>query len=214
MGLIPALTHNLSLTAQTIRDGATTLIEPGAGLITQARTVSENPYSFGFALEHLQALGFNLNAALQGADSRAYQIPVDGTRFGPDIYIDKAGQVIATFQVKGGSSNYEVGPRLLTSGIVTVMVLLFPPMGMAMLTASVLLAIWAELAPEWVMVLHRVVEKTLVTGAAGVTAATRELGRAPFNWLGSSAASGHASSTHLAEMDGLLDALFYGHSHW
>lgn len=377
VGLIPALTHNLSLAAQTIRDGATTLIEPGAGLITQARTVSENPYSFGFALEHLQALGFNLNAALQGADSRAYQIPVDGTRFGPDIYIDKAGQVIATFQVKGGSSNYvetavasgnyrdpivtnvenayvrgtstvisadgvcsipvphnvtqlaaahpyatallleaaadvgevlgsgvsgatvnaainvvlesihqlgpvirgekvmewallqpivekalaglqsgflrgaavkvlqrlmggnpmaalgftltveaiptlirliqgevtlvealvEVGPRLLTSGIVTVMVLLFPPVGMAMLTASVLLAIWAELAPEWVMVLHRVVEKTLVAGAAGVTAATRELGRAPFNWLGSSAASGHASSTHLAEMDGLLDAL-------
>jgi hypothetical protein len=101
----------------------------------------------------------------------------------------------------------EVGPRLLTSGIVTVMVLLFPPVGMAMLTASVLLAIWAELAPEWVMVLHRVVGKTLVAGAAGVTAATRELGRAPFNWLGSSAASGHASSTHLAEMDGLLDAL-------
>ncbi|XGB43056.1 MAG: hypothetical protein LVS60_04420 [Nodosilinea sp. LVE1205-7] len=66
VGLIPALTHNLSLAAQAVRDGATTLIQPGAGLITQVGTVSENPYSFGFALEHLQALGFNLNAALRG----------------------------------------------------------------------------------------------------------------------------------------------------
>lgn len=377
VGLIPALTHNLSLAAQTIRDGATTLIQPGAGLITQVGTVSENPYSFGFALEHLQALGFNLNAALRGADSRAYQIPVDGTQFGPDIYIDQAGQVIAQFQVKGGSSDYvetmvasgryrdpivtnvenahlrgtstvisadgvcsipvpqdvarlaaahpyatallleaaaevgevvgsgvngaalnaalnvvlesihqlgpvlrgeaalewallqpimekalaglqsgflrgasvkvlqrlmgghpmaalgftlaveaiptlirliqgevtlvealaELGPRLLTSGIVTVMVLLFPPVGVALLTAAVLQAVWAELAPDWALVFRQVIEKTLAATAAGVTAAIHELGRNPLNGLGSSAASVNASSAQLADMDRLLDSL-------
>jgi hypothetical protein len=377
VGLIPALTRNLSVAAQAVRDGATTLTEPGAGLIGQNGSVSQNPNSFGFALEHLQALGFNLNAALKGAEARAYQIPVDGTKFGPDVYIDKAGQVIAQFQVKGGSSDYvekmvasgnydhpiitnaenahvagastvisadgvrsipvpkdvanmaaehpystaalleaaagvgevvgagvtgaainaainvvlesihqlgpvlrgekamewallqpivekalaglqsgfirgaavkvlqrlmggnplaalgftlaaeaiptlirlvkgettlaqalvEVGPRMLTSGIVTVMVLLFPPVGVAMLTASVLQAIWAELAPEWAVIFKAVVEKTLRATAAGVNAAARKLRRNPLNWLGSSAASVNASSAELADMDNLLDAL-------
>ena len=378
VGLIPALTRNLSVAAQAVRDGATTLTEPGAGLIGQNGSVSQNPNSFGFALEHLQALGFNLNAALKGAEARAYQIPVDGTKFGPDVYIDKAGQVIAQFQVKGGSSDYyvekmvasgnyehpiitnaenahvagastvisadgvrsipvpkdvahmaaehpystaalleaaanvgevvgagvtgaainaainvvlesihqlgpvlrgekamewallqpivekalaglqsgfirgaavkvlqrlmggnpmaalgftlaaeaiptlirlvkgettlaqalaEVGPRMLTSGIVTVMVLLFPPVGVAMLTASVLQAIWSELAPEWAVIFKAVVEKTLRATAAGVNAAARELRRNPLNWLGSSAASVNASSAELADMDNLIDAL-------
>ncbi|NJL49990.1 MAG: hypothetical protein HC929_24590 [Leptolyngbyaceae cyanobacterium SM2_5_2] len=76
--------------------------------------MSQNPNSFGFALEHLQALGFNLNAALKGAEARAYQIPVDGIKFGPDVYIDKAGQVIAQFQVKGGSGDYV--EKMVTSG--------------------------------------------------------------------------------------------------
>jgi len=92
--------------AQAVRDGATTLVEPGAGLIGHDGGTSQNPNAFGFALEHLQALGFNLNAALKGSDARAYQIPVDGTKFGPDVYVDKFGQVIAEFQVKTGSSEY------------------------------------------------------------------------------------------------------------
>jgi len=377
VGLIPALTHNLSVAAQVVRDGATTITEPGAGLIGQNGNVSQNPNSFGFALEHLQALGFNLNAALKGAEARAYQIPVDGTKFGPDVYIDKAGQMIAQFQVKGGSSDYvekmvasgnydhpiitnaenahvagastvisadgirsipvpktvahmaaehpystavlleaaagvgevagagvagatinaavnvvlesihqlgpvlrgekamewallqpiveqalvglqagfirgaavkvlqrlmggnpmaalgftlaaealptlirlikdeitlaqaiaEVGPKMLTSGIITVMVLLFPPVGVAMLTASVLQAIWAEIAPEWAVIFKAVIEKTLRATAAGVNAAAQELRRNPLNWLGSSAASVNASSAEMAGMDDLLDAL-------
>jgi hypothetical protein len=101
----------------------------------------------------------------------------------------------------------EVGPRMLTSGIVTVMVLLFPPVGVAMLTASVLQAIWAELAPEWAVIFKAVVEKTLRATAAGVNAAAHELRRNPLNWLGSSAASVNASSAELADVDNLLDAL-------
>jgi len=377
VGLIPALTRNLSVAAQAVRDGAATLVEPGAGVIGQNGRVSQNSNSFGFALEHLQALGFNLNAALQGSDARAYKIPIDGTKFGPDIYVDKFGEVIAEFQVKVGSSKYvedavasghypkniitnaenshvagastvisadgirsipvskdvaqmaadhpystatlleaaanvgeiagagvtgavvnaainvvlesihqlgpvirgektmewavlkpilekalaglqsgfirgtavkvlqrlmggnplaalgftlaveaiptlirlikgettlaqalkEVGPRMLSSGIITVMVLLFPPIGVALLAASVIQAVWAELAPEWAVLFSALVEKTLRATAAGVNAAARELRHNPLNWLGSSVASANASGAELAEMNSLLDAL-------
>jgi hypothetical protein len=377
VGLIPALTRSLSLVAQSIRDGASTMLEPGAGLIGQNGSINQNPNSFGFALEHLQALGFNLNAALQGSDARAYQIPADGTKFGPDIYVDKLGEVIAEFQVKAGSRSYvektissgnytqpivtnaennnlvgsstvisadgvssvpvskdvahmaadhpystatlleaaanvgeiagagvtgatvnaainvvlesihqlgpvcrgekklewallkpileqalaglqsgfirgaavkvlqrlmgghpiaalgftltaealptliqlfkgditltealsKIGPKMLTSGIVTVMVLLFPPVGMALLAASVLQAVWAELAPEWTEVFKEIVETTLKATSTGFEAAAHELRSDPLNWLGSSVASANASSTELAEMDSLLDAL-------
>ncbi|NJL49991.1 MAG: hypothetical protein HC929_24595 [Leptolyngbyaceae cyanobacterium SM2_5_2] len=101
----------------------------------------------------------------------------------------------------------EVGPRMLTSGIVTVMVLLFPPVGVAMLTASVLQAVWTKLAPEWAVIFKAVVEKTLKATAAGVNAAACELRRNPLNWLGSSAASVNASSAELTDMNDLLDTL-------
>lgn len=107
-GLIPTLTENLSLVAQTLRDGTLTLLEPGAGLINKSNhQINQNPQAFGFAFEHLQAIGFNINAAFKGSDARAYQIPPDGvTQFSPDIYIDKVGQVIAEIQAKAGSAQY------------------------------------------------------------------------------------------------------------
>lgn len=107
-GLIPPLTENLSRAAQNLWDGATTLLEPGAGLINKSdHQISQNPHVFGFAFEHLQAIGFNINAALKGSDARAYQIPPDGvTLYSPDIYIDKVGQVIAEIQAKAGSAHY------------------------------------------------------------------------------------------------------------
>ena len=107
-GLIPSLTENLSVAAQTVYDGAKTMLEPGAGLINKSNgEVTQNPQAFGFAFEHLQAIGFNINAGLNSSDARAYQIPVDGTtKFSPDIYIDKVGKVIAEIQAKAGSSNY------------------------------------------------------------------------------------------------------------
>lgn len=107
-GLIPTLTQNLSTAAQAARDGAKTLLEPGAGLINKSdRAISQNPQAFGFAFEHLQALGFNINAALQGSDARAYQIPADGkTKYSPDIYVEKIGEIIAQIQAKTGSSEY------------------------------------------------------------------------------------------------------------
>lgn len=377
VGLIPALTHNLSVAAQAVRDGASTMLEPGAGLIGRSGEISQNANSFGFALEHLQALGFNLNAALKGAEARAYQIPVDGLKYGPDVYVDRGGQVIAEIQIKAGSSDYvqnmvssghyaqpivtnvenghingastvieadgvrsipvsqdvaqmaadhpyataalleaaanvgeiagagingaainaainvvlasihqlgpvmrgeqelewallkpiledaiaglqsgfirgaavkllqrlmggnplaalgftlaaeavptliqviqgdstleqalrRIGPRLLTSGIITTMVLLFPPVGLALVAASVLQAAWTELAPEWKAAFEVMAKQIAQATTAGVNAAARELKRHPLNWLGSSAASAQASSAELAQMDALLDAL-------
>jgi hypothetical protein len=84
------------------------MITPGAGLINKGDgNINQNAQAFGFAFEHLQAIGFNINAALNNADSRAYQIPADGTtKYSPDIYIDKVGEVIAQIQAKAGSAKY------------------------------------------------------------------------------------------------------------
>jgi|GEM_PF-1003456 hypothetical protein len=123
-GLIPKLTENVSTAAQTVRDGASTLLAPGAGLINKSNgEISQNPQAFGFAFEHLQAIGFNINAGLKQSDARAYQIPVDGTKkYSPDIYVDKVGQVIAEIQAKTGSTDYvktEVNSHHYSGNILT-----------------------------------------------------------------------------------------------
>lgn len=377
IGLIPALTHNLSIAAQAVRDGGETMLEPGAGLITNKGRVSQNLNSFGFALEHLQAIGFNLNAALGNSEARAYQIPVDGLKYGPDIYVDNQGQMIAQFQAKAGSSAYvermvtggqyaepiitnaengsipgasstisadgvqsipiplnlaqfaaehpysfswllgmaanvgevagagisgatinasinvvhasihelgsycrgeseldwdilqpilcqalagvksgfirgaavkvlqrllggngvavfgvaisaeaipiltdliqdkttlehafqTLGPRMLTSGLLTVMILLFPPVGLALTTASVLQAVWEEITPEWKTTFQDCLQHTAQACGAGVKAAQQELVKNPWNWLGSSSASAQTSAAEIAAQEALLDEL-------
>lgn len=371
-GLIPTLTQNLSTAAQAARDGAKTLLEPGAGLINKSdRAISQNPQAFGFAFEHLQVMGFNINAALQGSDARAYQIPADGTtKYSPDIYVEKIGEVIAQIQAKAGSSNYvkrqassdrypekiltnaensgvdkttivididgvnsfpvplnlaqwvaqnpylaanviqtsaivgeigsagavsatiqttievvlqsivilgaycrgeqeiarkeldrilgiaikglqqgfvrgaaikviqklmkgnafaalgftlsaevvpvliqvvkgemsydraiaEVGPRAFTSGVITTLVLLFPPIGTALLSTSVLQAIWVEISPEWKQAVKNGIQK-------GITASQTHLKQNPWDFLGSSSASSIASAAEMQAMQDELDLL-------
>lgn len=105
--LIPVWTQNLSTAAQAAREGAQTMLNQGAGLVTKAGEISRNPQAFGFAFEHLQAIGFNINAALKQSDTRAYQVPADGsTKFSPDIYIELTGKVVAEIQAKVGSGRY------------------------------------------------------------------------------------------------------------
>jgi len=105
--LVPVLTENISTAAQAARDGAQTMVTQGSGLITKAGDVSRNPQAFGFAFEHLHAIGFNINAALQKSEARAYQIPADGsTKFSPDIYVELTGKVVAAIQAKAGSVQY------------------------------------------------------------------------------------------------------------
>jgi hypothetical protein len=77
--LLPVLSAPITVAAQAAHDGAQTMLTQGAGLITKAGEISQNPQAFGFAFEHLQAIGFNINAALQQSDARAYQVPADGS---------------------------------------------------------------------------------------------------------------------------------------
>ncbi|WP_198920695.1 hypothetical protein, partial [Anaplasma marginale] len=77
------------------------------GIINNDGSISQNTQAFGFAFEHLQAIGFNINAGLNNSDLRAYQIPTDGTKYGADIYVtDRIGKIVAEIQAKAGQSNY------------------------------------------------------------------------------------------------------------
>jgi hypothetical protein len=77
-GLIPAVTRNVSTAAQTAIDGAKTMLTPRAGVIRVDGEINQNPQSFGFAFEHLQAIAYNIKAGLAGSGNRAWQIPPDG----------------------------------------------------------------------------------------------------------------------------------------
>jgi hypothetical protein len=106
-GLIPAVTRNVSTAAQTAIDGAKTMLTPRAGVIRVDGEINQNPQSFGFAFEHLQAIAYNIKAGLAGSENRAWQIPLDGTKSGPDIYVtDAVGRTIAEIQAKVGSVDY------------------------------------------------------------------------------------------------------------
>lgn len=106
-GLIPETTRNISAVVEAVQDGAAKILEPGSGLINSYNhQVTENPQAFGFAFEHLQTIGFNIRASLQGFETRAYQIPADGTKYAPDIYVEKVGKVIEEIQAKVGTSEY------------------------------------------------------------------------------------------------------------
>ncbi|MDY7020197.1 MAG: hypothetical protein SWJ54_02400 [Cyanobacteriota bacterium] len=375
-GIIPSLTQNISTAAQTVQDGVSTMLTPGAGLINKSNTqISQNPQAFGFAFEHLQAIGFNINAALNNSEARAYQIPADGTmKYSPDIYIDQVGEVIAQIQAKAGTEPYvekqansghyqgqiltnlenegvngttvqievdgiksfpvskdvavwvaenpylaaemmqaaawvgeiggagvegaainatinillqsiktlgaycrgeqelaqaeldkilsvtieglksglmrgiaikvlqklmkgnafaalgftistevfpvlievlqdkitlecaidKVGLRVLTSGLITTVVLLFPPVGTALLSQSILQAIWQEIDPEWQKFLITTAQTTVKATQKGVEAGVEHINQNPWDLFGSSAAS---SAVSTAEMKALQDEL-------
>jgi hypothetical protein len=106
-GLIPTLHNNLVDVGDVIKQGADAMLTAKAGLITNTENISQNPQAFGFAFEHLQAIGFNINAAFKGNDLRAKQIPADGTLYGADIIVENTvGKVIAQIQAKTGNSDY------------------------------------------------------------------------------------------------------------
>ncbi len=106
-GLTPSITKNLSDAATEAINGASSMLNRGAGIINHSNQISQNPQGFGFAFEHLQAIGFNIQAGLKNSDLRAYQIPVDGTKYGADIHVvDCVGKVVAEIQAKAGTSKY------------------------------------------------------------------------------------------------------------
>lgn len=377
-GLIPSVTENISTAATTAKNCADSILNPGAGIINSNGQISQNPQAFGFAFEHLQAIGFNIQAGLENSDLRAYQIPTDGTKFGADIHVvDPVGKVIAEIQAKAGKSRYvedqvnsgnyqddiltnvenwdisgttinievdniksfpvnqnvakwvaenpymaadliyaaatigeiggagiqgsainsainvllqsikivgaycrgeeeltqneleqflsvaidglksgfirgaaikiiqqfsqgnafaalgftvgvevipalikvlndeitieqaleSVGARTFTSGIVTTLVILFPPIGITLLSLSIIQAIWSEISPEWKDYLFKVAETTVKATEKGVQAGVEHLNKNPWDFLGSSSASSTASSAEFKAMQNELDML-------
>ncbi|MGF1486900.1 MAG: hypothetical protein ACFBSE_07285 [Prochloraceae cyanobacterium] len=377
-GLIPSVTENISVAAKEATNGMRSMLDPGAGIINNDGSISQNPQAFGFAFEHLQAIGFNINAGLNNSDLRAYQIPADGTKYGADIYItDKIGKIVAEIQAKAGRSNYvndavnsgnyrgdiltnaenqgisgtpinidvdgiksfpvnvdvakwvaknpyqaaniirsganlgeiglsgiqgaainstinillqsikivgaycrgekelthqeldrfltvaidglkkgflrgtaikiihkiaggnafaalgftigvevipvlikvlndemnidraieEVGYKAFTSGVVTTLVILFPPIGMALLSASVIQAIWLEISPEWQKYCFNVAITTVKASEKGIEAGAKHLNKNPWDFFGSSSASSAASSAEMKALQNELDML-------
>lgn len=377
-GLIPGITENLSNAANEARIGATSMLNPGAGIINHNGQISQNPQGFGFAFEHLQTIGFNIRAGLENSEFRAYQIPTNGTKYGADIHVvDRVGKVVAEIQAKVGTSRYvedkvnsgyyqgeiltsvenrdisgtsinievegtksfpinkdfarwiaenpymaanliyaaatigeiggagiqgaainsiintllqsikivgaycrgeeelsqkelesclslaieglksgfirgvaikmlqklarnnalaalgftlgvevipvlikvlnngiaieqavrEVGAKAFTSGIVTVLVVLFPPIGTALLSLCIIKAIWSEISPEWKQYIFNVSKTTVKAAEKGIRSGVKHLDKNPWDFLGSSVASSAASSAEFKAMQNELDLL-------
>lgn len=144
----------------------------------------------GAAIKILQKLtGGNAFAAL-GFTVGIEVIPVLVKVLNDEITIERASE--------------KVGTRAFTSGVVTTLVILFPPIGMALLSTSVIQAIWLEISPEWKKYCFNIAETTVKATEKGVKAGAEHLNKNTWDFFGSSAASSAASS---AEMKALQDEL-------
>ena len=88
--------------------------------------------------------------------------------------------------------------------------MLFPPVGITLLSVSVIQAIWEEISPEWKELIIKCLQETIIATQKGVEAGVQHLQDNPFDVLGSSVASSNASSGHLINslqdnLDSLLD---------
>ncbi|MDJ0715397.1 MAG: hypothetical protein QNJ54_14420 [Prochloraceae cyanobacterium] len=101
----------------------------------------------------------------------------------------------------------EVGTKAFTSGVVTTLVILFPPIGTALLTVSILQSIWLEISPEWKKYCLNVAQKTVKATEKGVKAGAKNINKNPWEFFGSSAASSAASSAEMKSLQGELDML-------
>jgi hypothetical protein len=105
-GLIPFSSDNFSVTAQSLKYGAVSMLESGSGLTHKShRQVSHHPQACGFVFEHLQAIGLNISAELKESQSDTDQISVNGmSKLTPDVYLEKVGEIISNIQVQVGST--------------------------------------------------------------------------------------------------------------
>lgn len=101
----------------------------------------------------------------------------------------------------------EVGARAFTSGVVTTLVILFPPIGAALLSLSIIQAIWSEISPEWKEYLFNVAETSVKATEKGLKTGVEHLNKNPWDFFGSSAASSAASSAEFKAMQNELDLL-------
>lgn len=90
-----------------------------------------------------------------------------------------------------------VGPRLLASGFVTTVVMLFPPVGTTLFAASLLKAFWEELTPEWQTYIALSAETTVRATGKGLDAGHKHLLVNPWDVIGASSASSAVSSAEM-----------------
>ncbi|WP_235441012.1 hypothetical protein [Limnoraphis robusta] len=101
----------------------------------------------------------------------------------------------------------KVGLRVFTSGVITTVVLLFPPVGTALLSVSILQAIWQEIDPEWQKFIRTTAQTTVKATQKGIKAGVQQISQNPWDLLGSSAASSAASSAEMQALQNELDML-------
>lgn len=101
----------------------------------------------------------------------------------------------------------EVGVRAFTSGVVTTLVILFPPIGVVLLSTSAIQAIWSQISPEWKNYLLNIAKTTVTATEQGVQAGVVHLNKNPWDFLGSSSASSIESSAEFKAMQSELDML-------
>ncbi|MEB3277433.1 MAG: hypothetical protein VKK42_00740 [Lyngbya sp.] len=110
-------------------------------------------------LEELtQILGVTLaglkTGCLRGVAIKVIQKLMDGSAFaalGFTVGIEVISTLIKVLkdEITLEQALTEVEPRMLTSAVITTVVILFPTVGKALLSSSVIKAIWEEISPEW-----------------------------------------------------------------
>lgn len=100
-----SLTHHISVATAARQDRSATAFKASAHLITpNPDQITQNPPSFGFAFEHLQAIGFNLNEGLKSSEDRySDQINNGMIKLSSNIYTEKIGEIITEIQAQAGS---------------------------------------------------------------------------------------------------------------
>ncbi|MGB3402974.1 MAG: hypothetical protein WBA77_09805 [Microcoleaceae cyanobacterium] len=100
--LSPMHKKNIYIADQTVEKKAYNVCKPSVDIIHNSNSeISENPQTFGFALEELIAIGFNLNTELNDAEAQCEQVSVDKTtKYQNDIYINTIGKIITEIQAK------------------------------------------------------------------------------------------------------------------
>lgn len=76
----------------------------------------------------------------------------------------------------------QVGLRPLLSGLVTTVMLLFPAIGMVLVSAVVLRAIWQEISPEWKESMQQTITENLKSAQQSVDALLEQFAQTTWNW--------------------------------
>lgn len=76
----------------------------------------------------------------------------------------------------------QVGLRPLLAGLVTTVALLFPAIGMVLVSAVVLRAIWQEISPEWKESMQQTMTDNLKAAQQSVDALLEQVTQTTWNW--------------------------------